>query len=82
MSILSARNQAEALVDSLGIRKAPVDVAAVAKHFGLQVIFTDLGEDISGALITGPQGSCIAIRKSDPEPRRRFRLCRPRLLIG
>ena len=72
MSILSARNQAEALVDSLGIRKAPVDVAAVAKKLGLQVIFTDLGEDISGVLITGQQGSCIAIRKNDPGTRRRF----------
>ena len=72
MSILSARNQAEALVDSLGIRKAPVDVPAVAKKLGLQVIFTNLGEDISGVLITGQQGSCIAIRKSDSETRKRF----------
>ncbi len=72
MSILSARNQAEALVDSLGIRKAPVDVVAVAKQLGLQVIFTDLSEDISGVLITGQQGSRIAVRKSDPETRRRF----------
>lgn len=72
MSLLSARNQAEALVDSLGITKPPVDVVAIANRAGLQVIFTDLGDDISGALITGPQGSCIAIRKSDPEPRKRF----------
>jgi Zn-dependent peptidase ImmA (M78 family) len=38
----------------------------------MQVISTDLGDDISGALITGPHGSCIAIRKSDPETRKRF----------
>jgi Zn-dependent peptidase ImmA (M78 family) len=38
----------------------------------LQVIFTDLDEDISGVLITGQKGSCIAIRKSDPETRKRF----------
>jgi Zn-dependent peptidase ImmA (M78 family) len=72
MSILSARNQAEALIDSFGIKQAPVDVAGVAKQLGLNVVFADLGEDISGVLITGPQGSSIAIRKSDPEPRRRF----------
>jgi Zn-dependent peptidase ImmA (M78 family) len=72
MSILSARNQAEALVNSLGIKKTPVDVAAVAKRLGLQVIFTDLSEDISGVLITGKQGSCIAVRKSDSETRKRF----------
>jgi Zn-dependent peptidase ImmA (M78 family) len=72
MSVLSARNQAEALVDSLGIRKTPIDVIGVARKLGLQVIFTDLDEDISGVLITGQKGSCIAIRKSDPETRRRF----------
>ena len=72
MSLLAVRNRAEALIDLLGITKPPVDVVAIANRVGLQVIFTDLGDDISGALITGPHGSCIAIRKSDPEPRKRF----------
>jgi Zn-dependent peptidase ImmA (M78 family) len=72
MSVLSARNQAEALVDSLEIRKAPFDVDAVVKHLGLQVVPVDLSEDISGLLITRPQGSSIAVRKQDPEVRRRF----------
>jgi Zn-dependent peptidase ImmA (M78 family) len=72
MSVQSARNQAEALVDSLGITKAPVDVAGVARHLGLQVMPVDLNEDISGLLITRTQGSCIAIRKQDSEVRRRF----------
>ena len=57
MSILSARNQAEALVDALNIKHAPVDVAGVASQLGLEVVYIDLGEEISGALITGPQGS-------------------------
>jgi Zn-dependent peptidase ImmA (M78 family) len=52
--------------------KPPVDVAAVARQLGLQVTYAGLGDDISGVLITGQQGSCIAIRKSDPETRRRF----------
>ena len=72
MSILSARNQAEALVDGLNINHAPVDVAGIATQLGLEVLYIDLGEDISGALITGPQGSRIAIRKSDPPQRQRF----------
>jgi Zn-dependent peptidase ImmA (M78 family) len=72
MSILSARNQAEALVDALNIKHAPVDVAGVAAQLGLEVVYVDLGEDISGALITGPQGSRIAIRQSDPPQRQRF----------
>lgn len=72
MSAQSARNQAEALVDSLGITEVPVDVAAVARHLGLQVMQVDLNEEISGLLITRTQASCIAIRKQDPEVRRRF----------
>jgi Zn-dependent peptidase ImmA (M78 family) len=72
MSILAARNQAEALVDSLGVTGIPVDVEDIATRLGLKVMTADLGDDISGALITGAQGSCIAIRESDSEPRRRF----------
>jgi len=72
MSIQTARNQAERLVESLGITRAPVDVNAVANRLGLQVIMIDLQEDISGLLVTRPEGSCIAIRKQDPEVRRRF----------
>lgn len=72
MSILSARNQAEALVDALNMRQAPIDVLYVAAQLGLEVVYIDLGEDISGALITGPHGSRIAVRKSDPDPRQRF----------
>jgi Zn-dependent peptidase ImmA (M78 family) len=72
MSIQTARQQAENLIESLGIARAPVDVNAVAASLGLQVIMIDLHEDISGLLITRADGSCIAIRKQDPEVRKRF----------
>jgi Zn-dependent peptidase ImmA (M78 family) len=72
MSVTSARNQAEALVDALGIRAAPVDVEGIARTLGLQIVFTSLEQDVSGVLITGPQGSCIAIRREDVKTRQRF----------
>ncbi len=72
MSITSARNQAESLVESLGIKNPAVDVIAVAKGLGIEVIVTDLDEDISGVLVTGQRGSCIAVRKGDVAARRRF----------
>ena len=72
MSIMSARNRAEALVESLGITEPAVDVVAVAKKLGIEVVVTDLDEDISGVLITGQSGSCIAVRKGDVDARRRF----------
>lgn len=72
MSILSARNQAEALIENLRIERAPVDVTAIAKHLGLEVLQIDLDEDISGLLITRPEGSCVAVRKKDHRVRQRF----------
>jgi Zn-dependent peptidase ImmA (M78 family) len=69
---MSARNQAEALIDSLGINKPAVDVVAVAKKLGLEVVITDLDEGISGVLVTGHHGSCIAVRKGDADARKRF----------
>ena len=75
MSIISARNQAELLADSPGINDTPVDVFDVAKKLSLQVVVADLDEGISGLLITGRGGSCIAVRKNDTETRRRFSIC-------
>ncbi len=72
MSIQTARTQASLLVDSLGIRKPPVDVKEVAKRLGLQVHLMDLHEEVSGMLISKPDMSCIVVRKQDGESRQRF----------
>jgi len=74
MSIQSARNQAESLIETFGIKNAPVDVEKLAKKLGVKVIYVDLDATISGLLITKPQpqASCIAIRQSDPPTRQRF----------
>ncbi len=72
MSIQSARKQAESLIVSLGITRAPINVEGVAKHLGLRIISMDLEKGVSGLLITKPSMSCIAIREDDPPVRQRF----------
>ena len=72
MSVQFARRQAEQLVESLNITTPPVDVKRVAKKLGLPVVLYDLGEDVSGLLISNGELSCIAVRKDDALVRRRF----------
>jgi Zn-dependent peptidase ImmA (M78 family) len=72
MSILAARRQAEALVQRLGLSKPPVNVFSVAKALGITVVRTSLGNDISGLLITKPNGTTICVEEGDAEVRQRF----------
>jgi len=72
MSVQSARRQAELLIASLGIREAPVNVKAVAKHLGIRILSVELDDDVSGLLITKPNMAYIAIRRDDPPSRQRF----------
>lgn len=72
MSAARAARQAEALVESLRITKPPVDVKRVAAHLGLRIVEDDLGADISGALVSNPQGSVVLVQSSHHENRKRF----------
>lgn|SRR2546422_8081285 len=72
MNPYQARSQAEALVEKLGISTAPVDVEDVARRLGLRVLYEDLGEDVSGVLITSKDGANVIVQSSDPKNRQRF----------
>ncbi|NTU50237.1 MAG: ImmA/IrrE family metallo-endopeptidase [Desulfobulbaceae bacterium] len=72
MSIQSARNQAKQLIDSLGIKKAPINIGDVAEKLGLRTVEMDLEDGISGLLITNPQMSCVVVQKKDAPSRKRF----------
>lgn len=72
MSIRAARQQGEALADALNFRKAPVDVEAVTEHLRLRLVYMDLGDDVSGLLISKGDSTVIAVQKSDPLNRQRF----------
>ncbi len=70
--IQTARREAESLVDHLGISSVPVDVIRVAKGLGLEVVYSELGEDVSGLLVTRDGASMVCVRESDPLVRQRF----------
>lgn len=72
MSIQSAKNHAKQLIDSLGIKKAPINIESVAQKLGLKIMEMDLEEGISGLLITNPQISCVVVQKQDYPNRKRF----------
>ena len=72
MSLRTARSQGEALAEAFGFRKPPVDVNAVAKALGLEVVRLDLGENVSGLLISKGKSTVIAVQENDPPNRQRF----------
>jgi Zn-dependent peptidase ImmA (M78 family) len=74
MSIARARQQAERLVEQLGITPthSHVDIDAVAEKVGLGVVRMPLGDDISGMLVTKAGKTTICIAKDQHLNRQRF----------
>lgn len=67
-----ARNQAEVLVQEMGVSSAPVDVEDIARKLGLRVLYEELGGDVSGILITSAGGANVVVQASDHTNRQRF----------
>jgi len=73
MSVQLARSTAERLVERFGQQRAPIDVEHIAVSVGLKVIHSDdLGNDISGLLVSRDDAASVAVRAADPLVRRRF----------
>lgn len=72
MSLRTARYQGEALAETFGFTKPPVDVEQIARRLKLKVIDVDLGEGISGLLISKGDSTIIAVQESDHPNRKRF----------
>jgi len=72
MSVRTARYHGEALAESCGFTKPPVDVKSVAKQLRLKITYADLGPDVSGLLISKGDATAIAIQASDSPNRQRF----------
>jgi Zn-dependent peptidase ImmA (M78 family) len=72
MSVRTSRQQGEALAEALGFNEPPIDVKAVAKRLRLKILEMDLGEDVSGLLISKGDSTIIAVQKGDSLNRRRF----------
>jgi Zn-dependent peptidase ImmA (M78 family) len=75
MSIQTARMHAVQLGKQFTAdESAPVDVYQIARALGLRVVSANLGEDVSGLLITNEEGSIVCLQKSDVASRKRFTL--------
>jgi Zn-dependent peptidase ImmA (M78 family) len=72
MSLRTARYQGEALAEAFGFTKPPIDVEQIARRLKLKVVDFDLGEDISGLLISKGDSTIIAVQESDHPNRKRF----------
>jgi len=63
----------ERLLDSLGLADVvPVQVDLVAEKLSLPVMRTNLGEGVSGVLVTEAGRSYIGVQKNDPPKRQRY----------
>ncbi len=72
MSVQFARRQAEQLIESLNLDVPPINVNKLAEQLGLTVVPYELGEDVSGLLISNGDMTCIAVNKHDANVRQRF----------
>jgi len=72
MNSRNARMQAERLVERLGINAPPVKVEEIAESLGLKVIRADLGDEVSGLLVSDGIEAQICVQKRDSRPRQRF----------
>jgi Zn-dependent peptidase ImmA (M78 family) len=72
MSQRTARYEAEALARAAGVTKPPVDVKLIAQRLGLTIVTLELGDDVSGLLVSKGDSTVIAVQDGDSENRQRF----------
>jgi len=72
MSRYYARMQAEKLAQRLGADTPPIDVEAIARGLKLKVIKEDLGQGVSGLLVSDGLSAYICVQQLDAPVRQRF----------
>jgi Zn-dependent peptidase ImmA (M78 family) len=72
MNIKNAKAQAERLVERMGISSPPIDVVKIASKLDLPVIYANLGEGVSGLLISNGEDAHVCVQEKDPPKRQRF----------
>jgi Zn-dependent peptidase ImmA (M78 family) len=72
MSVQSAKANAELLAKQHRGNTPPVDVEGVARALGLAVVFSPLGPDVSGMLVTNQGKSVVVVHSKHARPRQRF----------
>lgn len=72
MNLRQVRMLAEDLADERGKGRLPVNVEAIARSLGLDVVKADLGPDVSGLLVFNGAKGQVYFNQKDHEVRRRF----------
>ena len=72
MSAARAARRAEALIDQHRVAGPRVDVEKIARELGLTIVEDELGDDISGALVTNQNGAAILVHSGHAPNRKRF----------
>ena len=72
MSVSFAQAQGERLAKQFAGASDRIDVKAIAESLGIQVIEADLGDKVSGLLVTNPVHVTICVQQSDSPTRKQF----------
>lgn len=72
MSIRIAKMRAEMLIERWGKKTLPIDIRDIAHSLGLHLTEANLGEGVSGLLVTNAEVAHIFVQSSNHEHRKRF----------
>ena len=72
MSVAVARSRAASVIASQGVKSPPVDVEAVAAALGLTLVRENLGDGVSGLLVSNRGAAFVCVQETDHPNRQRF----------
>lgn len=72
MNIKYARTQAERLIERLGEKTLPIDVERIASRLNLPIIYANLGNGVSGLLVSNGSHAHVCVQETDSHNRQRF----------
>jgi Zn-dependent peptidase ImmA (M78 family) len=72
MNLKAVHGAAESVAMQYGKDRLPIDLDAIASTLELRILYAELPEDVSGLLVSGPDGNFVVVQKSDHPNRQRF----------
>lgn len=72
MNLRYVRMEAEKIANRLGKGEVRIDVESIATSLGVEVVYADLGDEVSGLLISDGATAQVCVQETDPPVRQRF----------